>query len=123
MKTTTKMTTKSLLLLVALILCCTFAAVHGSPSGRCYCLRTSSKPFPVHTIKKVEVIPISGNCRWKQIIVTKKNDKKFCIDPNVSWLDSLFNFLKRKNTNDGNPNDGNLIGGNSTAVPTSHPST
>ncbi|CAK6979608.1 C-X-C motif chemokine 10-like [Scomber scombrus] len=112
------MTTKPQLFLVALILCCSFAAVHGSPRGRCYCLRTFSKRVLVQTIKKVEVIPISGHCRRIEIIVTRKNDSKVCVDPNAYWLDSMLDFLKKKTMNDGNPNDGNP-----TAVPSTSLST
>ncbi|XP_067428599.1 C-X-C motif chemokine 10 isoform X1 [Thunnus thynnus] len=99
------MTTKPLLLLAALILCCCFASLHAGPQG-CKCIRTTTTRIRTQFIKKVEVIPIQGRCRHTEIIVTRRDNVKFCIDPNVEWLNSLLDNLKKKSM----PN-------NSTAMP------
>ncbi|KAG7237135.1 hypothetical protein INR49_032771 [Caranx melampygus] len=63
------MTLKPLLLLAALTLCCCITALHG-----CKCMRPTSNRIPLKAIKKIEVLPISGQCRWTEIIVTRGVD-------------------------------------------------
>ncbi|XP_042343864.1 C-X-C motif chemokine 2 [Plectropomus leopardus] len=95
-KTTAKMTTKPLLLLAALTFCCCIASMHAFV-GRCHCIRTSSRTIPIQLIKKIEVHPISGHCRWTEIIVTKKKGSKVCVDPNAKWVNNLLTKLQSKN--------------------------
>ncbi|XP_022609503.1 C-X-C motif chemokine 13 isoform X2 [Seriola dumerili] len=85
---------KPLLLLAALTLCCCIMTIHGSP--RCKCIQTSSKKIPLKAIIKIEVLPISGQCRWTEIIVTMKKGFKVCIDPSVPWINQLLTNLQKK---------------------------
>ncbi|XP_023270091.1 C-X-C motif chemokine 13 isoform X1 [Seriola lalandi dorsalis] len=86
---------KPLLLLAALTLCCCIMTIHASP--RCKCIRTSSKIISLKAIMKIEVLPISGQCRWTEIIVTRKNGMKVCIDPSTPWIKQLLTNLQKKN--------------------------
>ncbi|XP_070761169.1 C-X-C motif chemokine 10 [Enoplosus armatus] len=90
------MTTKPLLL-VALTVCCCIATLHAFDINRCRCIRTTSSPVAVRVIKKIEVIPISGYCRRTQIIITRKNGTKVCVNPNVTWINNLLSNLQNKN--------------------------
>ncbi|KAM7391083.1 hypothetical protein PAMP_021799 [Pampus punctatissimus] len=90
------MMTKPLLLLIALTLCCCFASLDGRAIPGCHCIGHSSNQVSDKMIKKFEVIPISGRCRRTEIIVTRWNNTKICIDPNAVWLDELMQTLKKK---------------------------
>ncbi|XP_033475087.1 C-X-C motif chemokine 13 [Epinephelus lanceolatus] len=93
------MMTKPLLLLVALTLCCCIASMHALQAGRCQCARTTSNVVPVQIIKKIEVFPITGYCRRTEVIVTRKNNSRVCVDPNAEWANSLLKRLQSKNQN------------------------
>ncbi|XP_045891655.1 interleukin-8 isoform X1 [Micropterus dolomieu] len=90
------MTTKPLLL-AALALCCCIATLHASPRQWCRCIRTTSSPINRRVIQKIEVIPISGQCRQTEIIVTKKNGSKVCVKPNEKWINVLLTELQTRN--------------------------
>nr|XP_046241848.1 C-X-C motif chemokine 10 [Scatophagus argus] len=89
--------TKPLLLLAALTLCCCITALHAFPRQGCRCLDTRSAPVLVRVIEKIEVIPISGRCRQTEIIITRKNGSKVCVDPQAKWFKSLFSNLQKDN--------------------------
>ncbi|KAK5870720.1 hypothetical protein PBY51_003644 [Eleginops maclovinus] len=89
------MTTKPLLLLSALMLCCCIASLHAFPRERCLCIRTTPSPIRVGVIRRIEVIPISGLCRRIEIIVTRKNGSKVCVNPAADWVNRLISNLQR----------------------------
>ncbi|XP_054466540.1 C-X-C motif chemokine 11-1 [Anoplopoma fimbria] len=93
------MTTKPLLLLAALTLCCCISSLHAFSQGRCICIRTISTPVPFKTIKKVEIIPVSGGCRRTEIIITRRNGSKLCVNPKKKWVIDLLSQLQSKNEN------------------------
>ncbi|KAK9522083.1 hypothetical protein VZT92_018573 [Zoarces viviparus] len=95
------MTTKPLLLLAALTLCCCIASLHALPSQGCRCLRTITTQVPFRVIKKLEVIPISGHCRRTEIIITRRNGSKVCVKPGMQWVNALLSNLQNKNENSG----------------------
>ncbi|XP_045891658.1 interleukin-8-like [Micropterus dolomieu] len=90
------MTTKPLLL-AALALCCCIATLHASPRQWCRCIRTSSSPINRRVIQKIEVIPISGQCRQTEIIITRRNGSKVCVKPNEKWIIDLLCNLQMNN--------------------------
>ncbi|XP_049433627.1 C-X-C motif chemokine 13 [Epinephelus fuscoguttatus] len=98
-KTTAEMMTKPLLLLVALTLCCCMASLHARQAGRCQCARAISDVIPVRVIKKIEVFPITGYCRRIEVVITRKNNTRVCVDPNAEWVNNLLKRLQSKNQN------------------------
>ncbi|XP_076586687.1 growth-regulated alpha protein [Chaetodon auriga] len=96
-KETAKMMTKPLLLLVALTLCCCIATLHAVPMAGCLCIRTTSNPVALRVIEKIEVRPISGRCRRTEIIITRKNGSKICVNPKAVWVKELLSNLQRIN--------------------------
>ncbi|KAF1389609.1 hypothetical protein PFLUV_G00075220 [Perca fluviatilis] len=89
------MTTKPLLLLAALTFCFCIASLHA----RCICIQTISTVIPYRAIKKIEVIPISGNCRRTEIIVTTRKGSRVCVDPTVQWVNDLLRSFRNTNVN------------------------
>ncbi|XP_031161088.1 interleukin-8 [Sander lucioperca] len=89
------MTTKPLLLLAALTFCFCITSLHA----RCTCIQTLSTPVPFRAIKKIEVIPISGHCRRTEIIITRRNGSRVCINPNVQWVNDLLRSFRNTNVN------------------------
>ncbi|XP_059193806.1 interleukin-8 [Centropristis striata] len=90
------MTTKPLILLAALTLCCCFASLQARPRQSCMCLRTLSNPIPVRIIKDIKVVPISGHCRRVEMIVTRRNGSQVCVDPAAKWINDLLRNLQNK---------------------------
>ncbi|XP_040010501.1 growth-regulated alpha protein [Xiphias gladius] len=88
---------KPLLLLAAVTLCCCITTLHAIPRRGCRCMRTTSQGIPVRAIRKIEVIPISGHCRQTEIIITRKNNHKVCINPEAKWVNELLRNLQKKN--------------------------
>ncbi|XP_074525741.1 C-X-C motif chemokine 13 [Halichoeres trimaculatus] len=89
-----KMTTKPLLLLSALALCC-ILTLGALPRQGCRCIRTTPKYIPVRRMDKIEVFPVSGQCRWLEIIVTTKKSATICLDPSATWVKNLLTNLQR----------------------------
>uniref|UniRef100_A0A4W6CPW4 Chemokine interleukin-8-like domain-containing protein n=1 Tax=Lates calcarifer TaxID=8187 RepID=A0A4W6CPW4_LATCA len=95
-KTTAKMMPKPLLLLAALTLCCCIATLHASPrNGWCSCIRMVPRVIPRGAIKKIEVMPISGRCRRTEIIVTRRDGYRVCVDPKAKWINDMLTSLPR----------------------------
>ncbi|GAA6223731.1 C-X-C motif chemokine 13 isoform X1 [Lates japonicus] len=87
---------KPLLFLAALTLCCCIATLHASPrNGWCSCIRTVPRVIPRGAIKKIEVMPISGRCRRTEIIVTRKDGYRVCVDPKAKWINDMLTSLPR----------------------------
>ncbi|KAM9359961.1 C-X-C motif chemokine 13 [Symphorus nematophorus] len=83
--------TRPLLLLAALTLCCCIATMHG-----CRCIRTTTTPVAIRLIQKIEVIPISGRCRRTEIIITRMNGSKVCVNPKLRWINILLNEVQKR---------------------------
>ncbi|XP_069578729.1 interleukin-8 isoform X2 [Brachyistius frenatus] len=88
---------KPLLLLTLLTLSSCIASLHAFTRMGCRCKGTISHPVPPSVIKKIEVTPASGHCRWTEIIVTRRNGSKICINPEAKWLPELFSILQKRN--------------------------
>ncbi|XP_019959755.2 C-X-C motif chemokine 10 isoform X1 [Paralichthys olivaceus] len=85
---------KPLLVLAALTLCCCIDTLHAFRQRGCHCIRTTPDKVPVRFIKKLEVIPISGQCRRTEIIITKRNGYKLCVAPEEKWIKDLLGYLQ-----------------------------
>ncbi|XP_029295149.1 C-X-C motif chemokine 13 [Cottoperca gobio] len=94
------MMTKPLLLLAALMLCCCIASLQALPKERCLCIRRTDTPMPGRVIRRIEVIPISGYCRRAEIIVTRRDGSKVCVNPKADWINVLLSNLRNKDVND-----------------------
>ncbi|XP_070820503.1 C-X-C motif chemokine 10 [Chaetodon trifascialis] len=92
------MMTKPLLLLAALTLCCCIATLHAAPRQGCLCIRTTSNHVALRVIEKIEVFPISGRCRRTEIIITRRNGSKICVNPEANWVKNLLSNFQRNNT-------------------------
>ncbi|XP_041792536.1 C-X-C motif chemokine 13 [Chelmon rostratus] len=90
------MMTKPLLLLAALTLCCCITTLHAAPRQFCLCIRTTSAPIPLRVIKKIEVHPISGRCPRTEVIITRNNNSKVCVNPGAVWVNGLLRNLQNK---------------------------
>ncbi|CAF95728.1 unnamed protein product [Tetraodon nigroviridis] len=87
---------KLLTLLLVLMLCC-----HQAPADAfsgCHCLRIFRRPIPFRIIKQVEMIPISGQCRRPETILTRRNGSKDCIDPNQQWFKDVLRKITVPNS-------------------------
>ncbi|XP_078258427.1 interleukin-8-like [Rhinoraja longicauda] len=62
--------------------------------GRCHCIGTSSKVIHPHSIQSLKYIPRGSHCENAEIIVTRKNGKKVCVDPEAKWLEVLITANK-----------------------------
>ncbi|XP_073322264.1 alveolar macrophage chemotactic factor [Pagrus major] len=87
---------KPLLLLAALTLC--IGTLHAFPRRQtCLCIGTIKNSVPLRVIKKVEVFPVSGHCRHAEVILTRKNGSKVCVDPEAEWFNKLMSTVKEGN--------------------------
>ncbi|XP_051821505.1 interleukin-8 [Antechinus flavipes] len=63
---------------------------------RCQCIKTYSKPFHPKLIKEMRVIDSGPHCSNTEIIVTVKDNRELCLDPNAKWVQRILQeFLKR----------------------------
>ncbi|XP_056140193.1 C-X-C motif chemokine 10 [Lampris incognitus] len=84
----------------AVVLCCiitlhAFSMDGFAPGLRCHCRKTTSHQIPAHLFKKLEVIPPGAQCRRTEIIITKKNGSKVCVNPEENWISEIINRLKK----------------------------
>ncbi|XP_036269911.1 platelet factor 4-like isoform X1 [Pipistrellus kuhlii] len=90
-----------LLLLGLLLLQAVVAQVIAEPQEgggdlQCLCVKTSTGVHPKH-IASMELIRAGLHCPNTQMIVTLKNGKKICLDPNTSVYKKIIkNFMKSK---------------------------
>ncbi|KAG5841127.1 hypothetical protein ANANG_G00196290 [Anguilla anguilla] len=81
-------------LLTALTVCC-FAAlfvlpIEGFAVGvSCRCLRTPSTFIHPRQFKRLEIIPLGAHCRQTEILITLKNDRTVCANPNAKWIKNV----------------------------------
>ncbi|XP_072435354.1 interleukin-8-like [Chiloscyllium punctatum] len=83
--------------LTAILLLCAIAA-QGIPIsgtvGRCLCPKTSSDFIHPSTIKNLQYIPKGPHCETQEIIITKKNEQKVCVNPDAKWVKIIIKSRK-----------------------------
>ncbi|XP_072108012.1 interleukin-8-like [Mobula birostris] len=82
---------------ILILLLCAIAA-QGVPipgaQGRCHCIRTSFDVIHPKFIRNLKYIPSGSHCERAEIIVTLRNEKKVCVDPDARWLQALIAAMK-----------------------------
>ncbi|CAD7669035.1 unnamed protein product [Nyctereutes procyonoides] len=53
---------------------------------RCQCIQTHSDFVSPKFITNVQLIPEGAHCSRKEIIVTLKDEKLICLDPEAEWV-------------------------------------
>ncbi|KAJ8380500.1 hypothetical protein SKAU_G00012780 [Synaphobranchus kaupii] len=85
------MTPRPRFLFTVLAVCCISALyvfpIEGLDIGlNCRCLRTSANFINPRLFKRLEIIPLGAHCRQTEILITMKNDRTVCVDPNARWI-------------------------------------
>ncbi|KAM3940397.1 interleukin-8-like [Leptodactylus fuscus] len=86
-----------LLQLTAMLIICN--GITGAADLRCQCIKTVSllKPIDKTQVLNLELINSGPHCSRVEIIITFKNGRKDCLNPEVKWVKHLINnFLKNK---------------------------
>ncbi|XP_072920085.1 interleukin-8-like [Hemitrygon akajei] len=82
---------------ILILLLCAIAA-QGVPipgaEGRCKCVQTSFDVIHPKFIRSLKYIPSGSHCERAEIIVTLRNEKKVCVDPDAKWLQALMRAMK-----------------------------
>ncbi|KAK2838088.1 hypothetical protein Q5P01_015300 [Channa striata] len=87
---------KPLLVLAALTLFCCIASMDAAPRRGCRCIRYNTAPVRKNMVEKVEIFPISGNCRRAEMIITGKNGFKVCVKADQKWVPEWLNALEKE---------------------------
>ncbi|XP_073898110.1 C-X-C motif chemokine 15-like [Castor canadensis] len=53
---------------------------------QCQCIQTYADFIPPQSIKNIHLIPKGVHCSRKEIIVTLKDEKLVCLDPEAEWV-------------------------------------
>ncbi|XP_059405142.1 C-X-C motif chemokine 11-6-like [Carassius carassius] len=56
------------------------------PKGRCFCADKGVNMVPSKLIEKVEIIPPSPSCKTQEIVVTLKNSRQKCLNPESKFI-------------------------------------
>uniref|UniRef100_UPI00398E50F4 interleukin-8-like n=1 Tax=Pristiophorus japonicus TaxID=55135 RepID=UPI00398E50F4 len=74
---------------ILILLLCAITA-QGIPipgtQGRCQCIQTSSDFIHPSLVQSLKYIPKGSHCKTQEIIVTKRNGKKSCVNPEAKWV-------------------------------------
>ncbi|XP_036919314.1 C-X-C motif chemokine 15-like isoform X2 [Sturnira hondurensis] len=76
-------------LLLAVLVLGIFADPCETQELRCQCIQTHSPFIPFKFISKVQLILEGAYCSRKEIIVTLKNGKLICLDPEAEWVKNV----------------------------------
>ncbi|XP_078070433.1 interleukin-8-like [Mustelus asterias] len=86
--------------MVLILLLCAIAA-QGIPmpgsQGRCLCPQISSNFIDPRLIKNLKYIPKGPHCERLEIIVTKRNREKVCVNPDSQWVKIIIKRVKPGN--------------------------
>ncbi|XP_026572931.1 interleukin-8-like [Pseudonaja textilis] len=83
---------------VLLIAChLTGATIFDPLNLSCKCVKVTSTFIRPVKYAKVEIFPGGVACRKMEIIITLKSNRKVCIDPKASWVNSLLNMMEKVN--------------------------
>ncbi|XP_043304471.1 C-X-C motif chemokine 15-like isoform X2 [Cervus elaphus] len=84
-------------LLLAVFVLGIFADPCESQELRCQCIQTQSDFIPPKFIAKFQIIPEGAHCNRKEIIVTLKDGKLICLDPEAEWVMNIIKKIVRLN--------------------------
>ncbi|KAK2911866.1 hypothetical protein QQF64_027731 [Cirrhinus molitorella] len=68
-------------------------------SGRCQCVTTTSSRIPTSVFQRIEILPPGAHCRKTEILITKKDNKTVCIDPDAQWINKVITKVMRSKRN------------------------
>ncbi|XP_050965195.1 interleukin-8 [Labeo rohita] len=94
----------SYLLLAATAVYC-FTTVFALPmdgfdsNSRCRCVTTTSSVISPRLFQRIEILPPGAHCRKTEILITKKDNKTVCIDPEVQWINKVITRVMRSKRN------------------------
>ncbi|XP_062431015.1 C-X-C motif chemokine 13 [Rhea pennata] len=69
------------------------ALLQANSNLSCRCAKTTATFIPPRTYSSVEVRPAGSSCRRQELIITLKNRKRVCVDPDSSWVKKLLQDL------------------------------
>ncbi|XP_076006877.1 growth-regulated alpha protein [Genypterus blacodes] len=81
-------------LLVAVLTLSIFSETLQAIPRRCACIRTFSAR-PRWQVGKVEVYPVTGHCDRVEIIFTRQDGTKVCVNPDAQWVGGFLRQLRR----------------------------
>ncbi|XP_018970307.1 C-X-C motif chemokine 13-like [Cyprinus carpio] len=91
----------SYLLLAATAACC-FTTLFALPmdgvatNRNCQCVTTSSSIIPTRLFQRIEILPPGAHCRKTEILITKKDNKTVCINPEAQWIKKILTKVMSK---------------------------
>ncbi|XP_051540717.1 C-X-C motif chemokine 13 [Myxocyprinus asiaticus] len=85
---------RTYLLLAAVTICCFTTLLAVSMEGftsnnKCHCLTTTATIIPSRFFKRIEILPPGAHCRKTEILITKKDNKIVCVDPEAKWINNV----------------------------------
>ncbi|XP_077087443.1 alveolar macrophage chemotactic factor [Siphateles boraxobius] len=94
------MSLNSYLLLAAIAVCCftthmAFPMDGFANNNKCQCLATTSAVIPPRLFQKIEILPAGAHCRKIEILITKKDNKTVCINPEARWIKNIISKVMR----------------------------
>ncbi|KAK2845532.1 hypothetical protein Q7C36_010386 [Tachysurus vachellii] len=90
-------------LLLAVIALCCFATVFAfpmdgfAPDNQCRCLHTTNERLNVRMFQRIEIVPAGPNCRNTEVIITMKQKRVVCVDPDADWVQRFIAKVVKRN--------------------------
>ncbi|XP_077116826.1 interleukin-8-like [Ranitomeya variabilis] len=74
--------------------------ITGAANLRCQCIKsaTVSKPIKKTQVMNMQLISSGAHCSRVELIVTFKNGRKDCLNPEVKWVKRMVKKMLRKRT-------------------------
>uniref|UniRef100_A0A672KAR1 Chemokine interleukin-8-like domain-containing protein n=1 Tax=Sinocyclocheilus grahami TaxID=75366 RepID=A0A672KAR1_SINGR len=70
--------------------------MEGFGSNKCQCVTTTSSIIPSRVFQRIEIVPPGAHCRKTEILITKKDKKRVCIDPEARWINNVISKVMRR---------------------------
>uniref|UniRef100_A0A8C1KC97 Chemokine interleukin-8-like domain-containing protein n=1 Tax=Cyprinus carpio TaxID=7962 RepID=A0A8C1KC97_CYPCA len=89
----------SFVLLAATAVCC-FTTLCASPVkgfgvNKCQCVTTTSSIIPSRVFQRIEIVPPGAHCPKTEILITLKDSRTVCIDPEARWINNVISKVMR----------------------------
>uniref|UniRef100_A0A672MKI9 Chemokine interleukin-8-like domain-containing protein n=1 Tax=Sinocyclocheilus grahami TaxID=75366 RepID=A0A672MKI9_SINGR len=65
-------------------------------NSNCQCVTTTSSIIPSRLFQRIEILPPGAHCRKTEILITKKDNKTVCIDPEAQWINKVLTRVMRR---------------------------